>query len=149
MKSRLFAPLAMTTVLVLTTFAAGAQTQTPPPDAAAPAAGQHRHMPNADEQLRHMTKRLNLTDAQQQQLRPILTERDQQMQAIHNDTTLSAEQQHQNMGKLMRDTNTQISNVLTDAQRQQWEQAREKRGEHHHGAPESEQPPATQPPPSV
>jgi Spy/CpxP family protein refolding chaperone len=106
-------------------------------------------MPNADEQLQHMTKRLNLTDAQQQQLRPILTERDQKMQAIHNDTTLSPEQQHQSMGKLMRDTNTQISNVLTDAQRQQWEQAREKRGEHRHGAPASQEPSATQPPPSV
>jgi Spy/CpxP family protein refolding chaperone len=139
----------MTTVLVLTTFAAGAQTQTPPPDAAAPAAGQHRHIPNADEQLRRMTKRLNLTDAQQQQLRPILAERDQQVLAIQNDTTLSPQQQHQSMAKLMHDTNSQITNVLTDAQRQQWEQAREQMREHRHGAPSSQPAPATQPPPSV
>lgn len=148
MKSNLFAPLALAAALALTTVAAGAQTQPPPPPADA-AAGHHHHMPDADHQLKHMTKRLDLTDTQQHQIRPILADRDKQILAIHDDSTLTPEQQHQNIGKVMRDSTGQIRNVLTDSQRQQWDQSREKMREHRHGEPATQPAPATQPPPSL
>lgn len=145
MKSN-FAPLARAAVLALITVAAGAQTQLPPADAAT---GHPRHMPDAEHQLEHMTKRLNLTDTQQQQIRPILVDRDKQILAIRNDATLTSEQQHQNMGKVMRDSTSQIRNVLTDSQRQQWDHAREQMREHRHREPSAQPVPATQPPPSI
>jgi periplasmic protein CpxP/Spy len=146
MKSNFFTPLAMATALAFTTLAAGAQTQSPPasPDATTE---HHRHMPDANHQLQHMTKQLNLTDAQQQQIRPILVDRDQRMQAIRNDTTLSAEQQHQSIGKLMHDTSEQVRNVLTDTQRQQWDERRQR--EHRHGEPASSPATTTPPPPAM
>lgn len=106
-------------------------------------------MPDAEHQLEHMTKRLNLTDTQQQQIRPILADRDKQIVAIRNDATLTPEQQHQSMGKVMRDSTGQIRNVLTDSQRQQWDHAREQMREHRHSEPSAQPAPATQPPPSM
>lgn len=147
MKSNLFAPLALAAALALTTVAVGAQTQPPPPHA--DATGHEHHMPDADHQLKHMTKRLNLTDTQQQQIRPILADRDKQVLAIRNDAALTPEQQHQNTGKVMRDSMSQIRNVLTDSQRQQWDQAREQMREHRHGQPTAPTAPATPPPPSM
>ncbi len=136
MKSNFFAPLAMATALALTTLAVGAQTQ-PPPSTTDTSAEHHRQMPDADHQLQRMTKRFNLTETQQQQIKPILVDRDQRMQAIQNDTTLSADQRHQSMGKLMRESRDQVRSVLTDAQRQQWDEARQRMREHHHGEPAS------------
>lgn len=115
----------------LTTFAAGAQTQTQPPPADAATSQHQRHMPDPDHQLRHMTKRFNLTDAQQQQIRPILVDRQQKMMAIKNDSSVSDAQRHENMRKTMRDSNEQVRAALNDAQRQQWDTAREKKHEHH------------------
>ena len=148
MKLKSFAPLALTAVIALTSFAAGAQTQSaPPPDATT----QHqRRMPDADHQLRHMTKRLNLTDAQQQQIKPILVDRNNQIAAIRNDTSLTPEQQRSSMGKLMRDSASQIRNVLTDSQRQQWDQAREQmRERRHNGTAPAEQSAQPTPPSAV
>ena len=148
MKLKSFAPLALTAVIALTSVAAGAQTQSaPPPDATTT---HQRRMPDADHQLRHMTKRLNLTDAQQQQIKPILVDRNNQIAAIRNDTSLTPEQQRSNMGKLMRDSTSQIRNVLTDSQRQQWDQVREQmRDRRHNGTTPAEQPAQPTPPSAV
>jgi Spy/CpxP family protein refolding chaperone len=146
MKLTLIAPLALTAALALTPFVAGAQTQTSAPTSDA-AMTRPRHMPDADHQLRHMTKRLNLTDAQQQQIKPILVDRDNQIAAIRNDTSLTPEQQHSSMGKLMRESASQIRNVLTDSQREQWDASREKMRERRQGKmTPAEQPAPTTPP---
>ena len=42
-----------------------------------------------DQRLQHMTKALNLTDDQQQKIKPILENQSQQMQTLRHDTTLS------------------------------------------------------------
>ena len=147
MKLQSLAPLALTAALAFTTFSAGAQTQTAPsaPDTAATAP---RPMPNPEHQLEHMTRMLNLTDAQQQQIRPILVDRNQQMMAIRNNATLTTEQRQEQMRKLMSDSRGQVRNVLTDAQRQQWDEAREKR-ERRHREPAPAQPAPTTPPPAA
>jgi Spy/CpxP family protein refolding chaperone len=148
MKSNFIAPIAMATALAFTTLAAGAQTQ-PSSAPTGATAEHHRQMPDADHQLQRMTKHLNLTEAQQQQIKPILVDRDQRMQAIQSDTTLSADQRHQSMGKLMHDSSEQVRNVLTDTQRQQWDEARQRMHEHRHGEPASSPTATTPPPPAM
>lgn len=150
MKLKSLAPLALTAAIALTTFAAGAQTQSPAPSSdAATTQPQRRHMPDAEHQLRHMTKRLNLTDAQQQQIMPILVDRDKQMTAIRNDSTLTPEQQHRSMGKLMHESMSQVRNVLTDSQRQQMDQAREQMRERRHDKTAPAEQPTQPAPPSA
>ena len=49
-----------------------------------------RHGPmSPDDQVARMTKRYNLSSDQQTQIKPILTNQQQQMQALRQDTTLS------------------------------------------------------------
>src|SRR5258705_6235423 len=51
--------------------------------------GHGGHHMDPDQMLAHMTKRYNLTSDQQSQIKPILQDEQQQMQAMHSDTTSS------------------------------------------------------------
>jgi Spy/CpxP family protein refolding chaperone len=68
--------------------ASQAPAQEAPAPAAAPEHGGHRQM-DPEKQLANMTKRLNLTADQQNQIRPILTDRQQQMATLRADTSLA------------------------------------------------------------
>lgn len=94
--------------------------QAPPPNSGMPM--RPHHPPGPKRQLRHLTKVLNLTADQQQQMLPILRERDKQMRAIHENTSLTPQQQHQQMRTLMLDTRQKMEAVMTDSQKQQFEQ---------------------------
>lgn len=145
MKFKSLAPL-VTAALALTVFAAGAQTQ-PQPASTDATASRHMHRaPDPDRQLQRMTKKFNLTDAQQQQIKPLLVDRQQKMMAIHNDTSLSTEQRRDSMRKTMQDSTAQIRNVLDEAQRKQFDDARERRREHRRGDTQAQPttPPAAQ-----
>ena len=68
------------------------QDQAPTP---APEAGQaSHHQADPSRQLKMMTKRLNLTGDQQNQILPILTERQQQFESIRNDNSLAPKDRH-------------------------------------------------------
>src|SRR6266446_7961190 len=58
--------------------------------------GQHQ-MPSVDDQLKHLSKKLNLSDDQQAKLKPILEDQRKQMETIHNDSSLSREDRHERM----------------------------------------------------
>src|SRR5207302_8561775 len=60
----------------------------------APAVAPASHHADPSQQLRRLTKKLNLTSEQQDQLLPILTDRQQQMTALLNDSSLSAQDRH-------------------------------------------------------
>jgi hypothetical protein len=96
----------------------------------APAAAQASHRADPSQQLRRLTKRLNLTSEQQDRLLPILTERQQQMTALLNDTSLPAQDRHAKMRALRADSDSKIKAVLNDSQKQQYEQMREHRRQH-------------------
>jgi Spy/CpxP family protein refolding chaperone len=81
----------------------------------------HRGMMNPDKQLEHMTKTLNLSADQQTQLKPILTDRQQKMQALFQDQSLSREDRHSKAEAIQQDTRTRIEATLNDQQKQQFE----------------------------
>ena len=56
-----------------------------------------RHMPTVDDQLKHLTKKLNLSDDQQAKLKPILEDQRKQMDGIRNDSSLSREDRFSKM----------------------------------------------------
>jgi periplasmic protein CpxP/Spy len=87
-------------------------------------------------QVQRLAKRLQLTSEQQTQLLPILSQRSEQMKAIRNDTTLSATDRRAKMRDLRHESETQIKNVLTDTQKQQYDSMVQQRRSHmkHHEA---------------
>jgi hypothetical protein len=96
-----------------------------PQEAPASAPAAHRFDP--DQQVRRLTKRLNLTAEQQNQLLPILTERQRQMAALRNDSSLSAQDRRAKARALREDSDSKIKAVLNDSQKQQYEQMRQHR----------------------
>ena len=94
-----------------------AQDQQAPP----PAQTQGRQ-PDPAKQAAHLAKKLGLTADQQAQLTPILANRDQQAMALRADTSLSPQDRHAKMLSLRQDSDAKIKAVLTDAQKQQYDQ---------------------------
>ena len=63
----------------------------------------------AEQRLQHMTKQLNLSDAQQQQIKPILENEAKQMQALHAGlVTLSQQDRMSKMMQIRQGTSEQI-----------------------------------------
>ena len=88
-----------------------------------------RHRMDPDRQLQHMTKTLNLTSDQQTQIRPILVDRQQKMEALFQDQSLSREDRHSKMQAIQQDSKNRIEAVLNDQQKQTFESMHQ-RGPH-------------------
>jgi Spy/CpxP family protein refolding chaperone len=106
------------------------------------------HM-DPDQRLAHMTKRYNLTADQQSQIKPILQDEQQQMQAMRADTSTSRDDKHAKMMSMHQENQQKIEAVLTDQQKQKFEADQQKmqqrRAEHGGGGappPDAGQPPA-------
>lgn len=69
-----------------------------------------------------MAQGLNLTQQQQDQLKPIFEKQHEQVQAIRQDASLSEDQKKQKIEALHQDAQAQIKGILTPEQQQQWEQ---------------------------
>jgi protein CpxP len=141
--SRLALSGLLATGLTLCSAAAFAQQNNATPDASTqqPGNGQgqggHRHM-NPDEQVAHMTKRYSLTSDQQAQIKPILANQQQQMQALRQDTTLSREDKMAKIKSIREDSSTKIQGLLNDSQKQKFaqdQQRRQERMQEHSAAP--------------
>ena len=85
----------------------------------------------------HLGQRLNLTSDQVAQITPILTARQQQMQTLRADTSLSVQDRHSKAHAIMQDTNTKIEALLNDTQKQQFEQMLAERHNHEHRQPQA------------
>jgi protein CpxP len=72
-------------------------------------------------------KRLNLTDDQKAKLLPILTDQQQQMRAIFNDSSLSTSDRREKMKTLRQDTESKVEALLTDEQKQKYAQLKQER----------------------
>ena len=77
---------------------------------------------SADQRLQHMTKQLNLSDAQQQQIKPNSENEDKQMQALHSDSSLSQQDRMSKMMQIRQDTSSQIKPILNSNQQQKYEE---------------------------
>ena len=130
----------LATGLTLGSAAAFAQQDnaTPAPDASAqqPGNGHHQHR-TPDEQVARMTKRYQLSADQQAQIKPILANQQQQMQALRQDSSLSREDRMAKVKSIRLDSSTKIQALLNDSQKQKFAQDQERRQEHmqEHGAP--------------
>ena len=103
--------------------------------------GQGRHWRHHHHnRMAFMAKKLNLSQDQQNQLKPIFQNQHEQAKAIKNDTSLSQDQKKEKFQALRQDTSTKINAILTPEQQQQWAQMRAR---HNHKS--GEQPQATNP----
>ena len=94
----------------------------------------HGQPMSADQRLQMMTKQLNLTPDQQQKIKPLLESESQQMQALHQDTSLSQEDRMSKMQQIRQGTNEQIKSSLNPDQQQKFDEMMSRRG-HGHGDP--------------
>jgi Spy/CpxP family protein refolding chaperone len=102
---------------------------------------QHRHF-DPNQFAAHLGKRLGLTSDQVAQITPILAARQQQMQTLRADASLSEQDRHTKARAIRQDTNSKIEAVLNDQQKQQFEQMLAQRRAHHNHQPQSSQPQA-------
>ena len=102
---------------------------------------QHRNF-DPSQFAAHLGKRLGLSSDQVAQITPILTARQQQMQTLRADTSLSVQDRHTKAHAIMQDTNSKIEAVLTDPQKQQFEQMLAQRRARHNRQPQPSQPQA-------
>ena len=99
----------------------------PPPQQSGPGMGRgmgRRPMESVDDQIKHLSKKLNLSDDQQAKLKPIFEEQHKQMEQIHNDSSLSREDRFSKMQALRQSSDTQIKSVLTEEQQKSFDKMR-------------------------
>ncbi len=79
-----------------------------------------------DRQLAHLTKTLNLSTDQQTQIKPILPDRQQKMQALWQDQSLSRQDRRSKAVAIQQDTKTRLEAALNDQQKQQFDEMQAK-----------------------
>ena len=103
--------------------------------------GMHHRGMNADQQLKKMTKKLNLSADQQAQIKPMLESQNQQMEQLRMDKTMSRQDRRQKMMSIRQDTSEKIKGVLNDTQKQKYEsmhKGMKENGMHHESQPEQQ-----------
>jgi periplasmic protein CpxP/Spy len=141
MRKQIFS-LALSTVFGLGVAMAAPQNSAPAPQSqdqsAAPQAGHWagRHEADPNKEVQHLTKKLNLTQDQQNQILPILTSQKQQMDSIRNDSSLSAQDRRAKFRAVREDSDNKVRAVLNDDQKKTYDQMqqanRERREAHQH-----------------
>ena len=135
---KLILPTILTIGLALMGISARAQTGTM---GAGQEGGQMGHGPmSPDQRLQMMTKKLNLSSDQQEKIKPILENESQQMQSLHQDSSLSQEDRVSKMRQIRQSTNEQIKPILNSDQQQKFTEMMSHQGHGGmHGAPPSGQ----------
>jgi periplasmic protein CpxP/Spy len=105
-------------------LALGATSVTRAQDNPQPQSGQgqwgHGRGMNPDRQLVRLTRELNLTDDQQSQIKPLLVDRAQRMQALFQDQSLSQDDRRAQSKAIRDDADAKILAVLNDDQKQKY-----------------------------
>jgi periplasmic protein CpxP/Spy len=109
--------------------------------------GHGRGMMDPDRQLEHLTRQLNLTADQQSQIKPILVDRQQKMQALWQNQSLSREDRRTQMQAIHQDSESRITAVLNDQQKQKYQAMQEHMREHGPGPGGDNAPPSSNPQP--
>lgn len=81
-----------------------------------------RQMPSPDDVVQRLGQKLNLSDDQKAQIKPIIADRQQKMQALRSDTSLRRGQKGQQMKSIMEDSDKKINAILTPDQQKQYAQ---------------------------
>jgi Spy/CpxP family protein refolding chaperone len=109
--------------------AQSSQDQSQPSEGSSQPMGGHGHRRgmamDPDSQLKHLSKRLNLSDDQQTKVKPILEDQQKQMQQLWSDNSLSRQDRFSKMRDIRENIDSQIKNVLNQDQQKKFEQMRE------------------------
>jgi periplasmic protein CpxP/Spy len=124
-----FAQLLMISVAAAGTLAFAQDQSTTPAPQTAPATAPSHHVATPQHELNHLTRKLALTGDQQNQILPILTDRQQQVNSIYGDTSLSKKERHAKLMAVRNDSESKLRNVLTDAQRTAYDQMKQEEHE--------------------
>ena len=92
------------------------------------------HPMNPREQLRHLTRTLNLSPTEQQEILPILQDQDRQLQSLRKDQSFTRQVRRQQRHSINVTAQQKIKAVLNDTQKQQFDAmlaARRKRMREH------------------
>jgi len=84
--------------------------------------------PTAEQRLQRMAQQLNLTEAQQQQIKPILENESKQMQALRDDTSLSQDDRRAKMMQIRQTSASQIKPILNADQQKQFDEMMSRQG---------------------
>jgi Spy/CpxP family protein refolding chaperone len=93
--------------------------------------GQHRTF-DPGKQAAHLGEKLGLNSGQVAQIQPILADRFQKMQTLRADNSLSQDDRRAKARAIQQEANSKIEALLTDTQKQQFEQMLAERHNHEH-----------------
>jgi hypothetical protein len=113
--------------------------QEPPPPQQGGGQWGHGQMPTAEQRLQRMTQALNLTEDQQQKIKPILENETTQMQTLRSDSSLSQDDRMAKMKQIRETTASQINPILTADQQKQYAEMMSHMGRGH--GPQGQPPP--------
>ncbi len=88
----------------------------------APATQQERHAPDPNRAAHRLGKQLGLTQDQVAQIEPIIADRQQQVAGVRSDATLTPRDRRAKLHSIQQDSRNKIEALLTDSQKQQFEQ---------------------------
>lgn len=134
--------LALTLASLIYAVPALAQNAAPnaAPDQQSPSAGEmhHGHGPmDPAKRTEHLTRKLNLNADQQAKVHEIFNTEQSQMEALHNDSTLSHEDRRSKMMGIHKSSDTQVRALLDASQQKKWDEMQANRDQrtqgHHHG----------------
>jgi Spy/CpxP family protein refolding chaperone len=100
--------------------------------------GGWHHGPDPAQRTQELTKKLNLTSDQQAKVQDILQSEHSQMEALHQDSSVSQQNRRAKMMDIRKTSDTQIRALLDSTQQKKWDEMQAKReqwGGRHHGAP--------------
>jgi periplasmic protein CpxP/Spy len=95
--------------------------------------GRHGRQMDPDKAAARLGKKLNLSDGQVAQIRPILADQKQQMQTLRADTSLTQDDRRSKAKGIMQDSRTKMEAVMNDQQKQQFEQMLQEQKARRHG----------------
>jgi protein CpxP len=123
-----------------------APAQTAPAPSAQPSTPAGTNQNNAQSQANDDNP-LNLTDDQKTKLRPIITEENQQMEALRSDSSLTQEQKIDKANQIRAAASPKIKAILTPEQLQKLAQLQQERVHQQQQQTQPSAPSSTQPPP--
>ncbi|HEV2135284.1 MAG TPA: hypothetical protein VGR47_13700 [Terracidiphilus sp.] len=88
-----------------------------------------RRPPNPAHQARRLGRQLGLSAGQVRQIEPMIAERQQLLENVRTDPTLTPQQRRAQMRTILRDSNNRMEAVMSDSQKQQYEQIMQARRE--------------------
>jgi hypothetical protein len=80
-----------------------------------------------DDQLKRLSKDLDLTADQQAKIKPILVDSQKKMEDLRNDSSVDRQTMRQKMMQIRQDTNDQVRAQLNDAQKTKFDKQEQER----------------------